>query len=165
MRFLRVQLLFACCLTLPMPAPAQTSGQLMPRDYRGVQTNSRRHLRHAHSQLSLHRRRRDRLARSNAGRQRARRHHDEPHRANIIGSHLQRTPRAPPRRSPGHTNAALCPHLRSLQPAKHHGQSQACIWRARLRCARRSRLRQHRCLRSNSRSCPASPKPISDRNR
>jgi hypothetical protein len=38
MRFARVELVFACCLTLPMPALAQTSGQLMPRDYRGVET-------------------------------------------------------------------------------------------------------------------------------
>jgi hypothetical protein len=39
MRFAKVEILFACCLALPMLALAQTNGQLMPRDYRGVQTN------------------------------------------------------------------------------------------------------------------------------
>ena len=39
MRLARVEVLFALFLALPVLAPAQTSGQLMPRDYRGVQTN------------------------------------------------------------------------------------------------------------------------------
>jgi hypothetical protein len=39
MRSRRVELLFAGCLTLPVLTQAQTTNQLMPRDYRGVQTN------------------------------------------------------------------------------------------------------------------------------
>ena len=38
MRLARAELLFACCLTLPALAPAQTTNQPMPPNYRGVQT-------------------------------------------------------------------------------------------------------------------------------
>ena len=164
MRLANVEILFACCLALPALAGRRRT-QLMPRDYRGVQTiiggifvtPVPNFPFSADVEIVSHIKTTDgsehvvttteHIARASSGRI-----YNE--RRVFVPAGFKGTPRL-----------LGFLHLRSIQQAKHPRQSDAASGPRDHAARALANSSQHRSLRSNSPSCPASPKPIWERNR